>query len=495
MIKITNQIRTIIALLLISGVCNLNGQAPKASFALSGDCRIVTPFVTTQVQANRYYVVSKRMSFGDGTVKTLNSNSAKHQYAKDSTYTICLYMTFYDSLTSSTFSDTVCHSIKIDCKSHCINSSIKVVQSVLNCKMYTFEFRLGGNSLGVGNSTYYIDFGNGSDLSGTVVSDSAKPNSNFMLEGIQEYPLEKSYTIKFYTSQFDSIFMTMCYDTVIYILNAKCCVRSSFEAYEDQNNCKKIKCFDNYKSGVKVKYVFGDGSSDTIHSPTHVYSKDSLYTITSYVSFYDSNSAKWCYDTTSIKVLINCKVCKVKALLVLDYDSTKPFKAFLYNYSKGTISKHKWDFGDGTFSNVKAPTHSYTTSGTFRLVYTAYDSIANCSDSAVVILTIDTLGNIRRGGKLFVLQVIDKTQNSSSIAAIEKSNSVKVYPNPASNLLNIESKGNLTSSITITDLRGVLKYKGNVFANSSLQLDVSDWSKGIYILSNKNGQHLKVVIE
>ncbi len=50
-----------------------------------------------------------------------------------------------------------------------------------------------------------------------------------------------------------------------------------------------------------------------------------------------------------------------------------------------------WDFGDGTFSNVEHPTHTYTQPGVYMVTLYAYGESRKCVDSALVALPIEII--------------------------------------------------------------------------------------------------------
>ena len=66
---------------------------------------------------------------------------------------------------------------------------------------------------------------------------------------------------------------------------------------------------------------------------------------------------------------------------------------------------------------------------------------------------------------------------------------LKCYPNPTQNFINISFKGNLAKQnlITIADLNGKIVFKKTI-NSPSLSLDVSDFSSGAYVVSVENGK-------
>lgn len=76
---------------------------------------------------------------------------------------------------------------------------------------------------------------------------------------------------------------------------------------------------------------------------------------------------------------------------------------------------------------------------------------------------------------------------------VEK-NHLLLYPNPVSNLLNIQVQGN--SSYRVFNSVGQLLISGEI--NEQHQLDVNTWSKGMYFfqsISNGNIQTERFIVE
>ncbi|SHN32967.1 discoidin domain-containing protein [Chitinophaga sp. CF418] len=80
--------------------------------------------------------------------------------------------------------------------------------------------------------------------------------------------------------------------------------------------------------------------------------------------------------------------------------------------------------------------------------------------------------------------------------SIENTFSVNVSPNPATNVLNVQLKGAAQSSVLkVYSIGGQVVYQAKVNANvNQLQVNVSNWPKGIYIISIGDSRK-KVVVE
>jgi chitinase len=67
---------------------------------------------------------------------------------------------------------------------------------------------------------------------------------------------------------------------------------------------------------------------------------------------------------------------------------------------------------------------------------------------------------------------------------VVNASTLKVYPNPASNLLNIETENQITLPIIILNVTGQMVYKTDVTGNK--QIDISNFEKGMYFIRINN---------
>jgi PKD repeat protein len=133
---------------------------------------------------------------------------------------------------------------------------------------------------------------------------------------------------------------------------------------------------------------FGDPASGNNNSsaqnPAHIFSGPGVYTVTEIV--YNASN---CTDTTFQSVtiitlpLVNFiadTVC-LGSLTTFTDQSGGPG-------STGTISQHLWDFGDGNFSNLTSPTHTYLSAGVFNvtLTVTTLEGCINHITKAVLVI-------------------------------------------------------------------------------------------------------------
>jgi hypothetical protein len=81
----------------------------------------------------------------------------------------------------------------------------------------------------------------------------------------------------------------------------------------------------------------------------------------------------------------------------------------------------------------------------------------------------------------------------TSVGSGLNSETVKIYPNPATDELFVEFGNEIYNHILITDIRGKVVISINDNHQESLKIDVSQLSKGVYAISLKNEERVKVV--
>lgn len=138
------------------------------------------------------------------------------------------------------------------------------------------------------------------------------------------------------------------------------------------------------------------------------------------------------------------------------------------NTSVGATT-YAWDFGDGNTSTSTSPVHEYSATGTYTVTLTATNGACESVDSFEVVITIVGLEEI------------------TSIS------SVKLFPNPASDNVNVELnlKENSNITLSIIDNSGKIVYTENasLLAGKSIQsLNTSSLKAGYYnvVISTEN---------
>jgi PKD repeat protein len=155
-----------------------------------------------------------------------------------------------------------------------------------------------------------------------------------------------------------------------------------------------------------------------------------------------------------------------------------PIANFGYSISNSTITltdssmygtTYKWYFGDGDSSTLSAPTHIYATNGNYTVTQIVYNPCGT-----------DTFKRT-----ISIITGIIEQQISS----------IMIYPNPTSNVLNIDLKDQLKDhvSIYLIDMKGDLLYRKQFHqADQIIPIDVHDLPAGTYLLRVATGDQIFV---
>jgi PKD repeat protein len=145
------------------------------------------------------------------------------------------------------------------------------------------------------------------------------------------------------------------------------------------------------------------------------------------------------------------------------------------NTTTNPFDKLRWEFGDGNIDTVRniIGNYSYSTSGTYNIKLILSDNFS-CSDtSSKTVVAI-----------------------ASSLNELEGINNLKIYPNPASDVLNVSfnTNGEECIKLRILDLNGKIIKTGMNFDGSGFfeeQLNLDSISKGIYLLEIATSKSVK----
>lgn len=153
-----------------------------------------------------------------------------------------------------------------------------------------------------------------------------------------------------------------------------------------------------------------------------------------------------------------------------------------------------WNFGDGTTSTDKLPTHTFASDTLYNVCLTAStigDSCTYCH-----IIGKDSLGNPVLKKKGFSANVVPYKPVITNINDLWQNNSVNIiYPNPATNQITIQNDAfDITSEteVIIYGVDGKTLFKQYLAKNRS-EINVSCFAKGIYLLQLRNGKNSKQI--
>ena len=174
-----------------------------------------------------------------------------------------------------------------------------------------------------------------------------------------------------------------------------------------------------YNDPVSWAWDFGDGNTSNMQNPSHTYTASGTYTVCLAVS----NSAG--SDTT-------CMTIEVTLPPIADFEYTDNGNGNFdfQDLSLNNPTSWSWDFGDGNTSNMQNPSHTFAEPGD----YTVCLVVANSAGTDTACMTISVI-------------ITSLTEQWQGIA-------LKVFPNPASDVLRIQIDWQEPLVLTLYDLLG-----------------------------------------
>ncbi|MFA4852485.1 MAG: T9SS type A sorting domain-containing protein [Bacteroidales bacterium] len=163
-------------------------------------------------------------------------------------------------------------------------------------------------------------------------------------------------------------------------------------------------------------------------------------------------------------------------------DTTIPHHYYVINNASGYQPiNYLWSWGDGTYDSIAYPSHTYNTAGTYTICLSITDSIGCTStycDSSYLQKNPNTVISV---------DVIPPTVTGINI--YELYGQIKVYPNPTTNNITIESPQQAV--IEILNIQGQLIK--TITANSNkTNVDVSAFPCGVYVVEVKTEQGVAI---
>ncbi|MFA7303032.1 MAG: PKD domain-containing protein, partial [Methanoregula sp.] len=115
-------------------------------------------------------------------------------------------------------------------------------------------------------------------------------------------------------------------------------------------------------------WTFGDGSTSTEQNPTHAYPTAGNKTVTLAVG----NPFETSPVTTNIVIVVTTDVRMSSDFIA---GTTAPRTIQFNDTSASEMHAWNWSFGDGTYSGIRNPIHTFTENGTYRVIFSANNKI------------------------------------------------------------------------------------------------------------------------
>ncbi|MBI4929824.1 MAG: PKD domain-containing protein [Bacteroidetes bacterium] len=180
-----------------------------------------------------------------------------------------------------------------------------------------------------------------------------------------------------------------CVDTTAHVVTVNTIPIAQFSFVNNVCDGTPVQFTDQSNGTISSwQWDFGDGFSDTIQNPSHLYSAPGTYNVQLTV-VYDSVYGFPCIDSFTIPV--NIQPIPVPAFTAPNVCFNNP--AIFTDQStiaNGTITNWNWNFGDGTDTLLQNPSHTYNTSGTFTVTLIV-TSAFGCTDTLQQPITINPL--------------------------------------------------------------------------------------------------------
>lgn len=262
---------------------------------------------------------------------------------------------------------------------------------------------------------------------------------------------------------------------------------ASFSYYVDSTNCSVY--LHSTSTGSNLSYEWHDDSNGSIVLGTQQTVTVSLTPGYHAITLYTSTNNSIC-DSVTQQVNVYCggnPSGGCNASFQIFADSANPGNYFAYNLSTGSGLSYLWDFGDGTTSTQQYPFHQYAVLGHYVVCLTV-SSGTTCTS------TFCDSSSVHKTAGMSSLHVIPTGVTGVNEASVVKT--LKAYPNPMTDELNVEIETNTHDNLAYTLMDGlgrtILK---NDISGPQIKISTAALDKGFYFLSvsDKNGKALKTI--
>ena len=204
------------------------------------------------------------------------------------------------------------------------------------------------------------------------------------------------------------------------------------------------------------EWDFGDGDTSTEQNPLHTYTSAGDYTVSLTVTGDGGSSTE-----TKIDFINVTEPAPTAEFSATPTTGEAPLEVQFTDESAGSVNSWEWDFGDGNTSTEQNPVNTYLSPGNFTVSLTATGEGGSSTETKVDYILIPV--------------GIDESQNS-----------IKIFPNPVGDRLQIDFGNAGQRTIVLFDTNGKqLLTRGSTASATSL--DLSGFHAGWYLIKITSG--------
>lgn len=341
----------------------LSGVISSIRSSINGVIRDSTGCIPLTVDFADTIALGKKYvwNFGDGSGDTTTIGpNASHTYVAIGDYRVRLI-----SIDSSTCNISDTSYMTIHARANRADIAF-TVQKLPPCQSLTYQFNNTSkppNGFAFAPDDFTWDFGDGT----VIVSNAPTLTHTYAGTG--------TYNVKLYLD--DTTFCNSP-DSVTVQLRVAAVLVAQFET--PPVGCAPYNAFFNNTSlgGQNFVWDFGDGSTSTIPSPTHLYANPGVYTV--HLSATDNFTCNPADDTTMTITVIDGPIAS------FTYSPTIPKENTPYDFTNTSIggTSYKWNFGDGDTlrtTSMAPVSHLFNATGDYTVCLIAFNA-NGCSDTS-----------------------------------------------------------------------------------------------------------------
>ena len=142
--------------------------------------------------------------------------------------------------------------------------------------------------------------------------------------------------------------------------------------------------------------------------------------------------------------------------------------------------KYLWSWGDGKYDSTAYPSHTYDSTGFYKICLTITDAVG-CTSTYCNAFSL-----MKSDNPMITVNVIPYV--SPGITENFNYRSFYIFPNPSSDFITIQTQNNTPQSyiVTLRNIQGQVVLMENINNSLTHILNISGLNNGIYILSLQN---------